>query len=210
MRNNDSCEPCDLKVLKGTVSPSSERELLRDLRIICLTGDIDDVTATEFIQDMTLLTSKSKKPITIIFASNGGEVDSGLACVRAIKGAQSKKIKVIGTVYGHCMSMAFLVLQCCDTRIMGTGDILMAHGITAFRFGDIRNHKAETKLLEFWQKYFAHVVASRCKDKKKFCTDYWITALADQMPQYFTSKECLDMGLIDDIEEPQEEVFDLW
>jgi ATP-dependent protease ClpP protease subunit len=193
-------ETCGLSVLKSVDYSAPERELLRDLRIVCLTDDIDCCNATAFIQDMILLTSKSTEPITIIIASNGGDVDAGLTCVRAIKEAQSKNIKVIGKVYGHCMSMAFCVLQCCDERIMGVGDILMAHGITSLRHGDSRSFDAETKLLKFYQRYFSNIVANRCINKKLNGTEYWLKILEDQVPQYFTSKDSLDLGLIDKVE----------
>jgi ATP-dependent Clp protease, protease subunit len=186
---------------------ASERELLREIRIVGLTEEIDFESATDFIQDLTLLTHTSSDPITVIIASNGGDVEAGLACIRSIKQAQQRGIKVIGQVYGHAMSMAFLILQCCDERVMGKGCILMAHGITSFRHGDMRNLESERKLLHFWRGYFAKLLASRCSKggdgEEQTNPEHWIKVLEDQTPQYYESDECLNLGLIDRVEEPE-------
>ena len=180
----------------------SERRQLRDRRIVLLSGCIDENTAGAFIQDFELLSSKSYEPITLIIVSNGGDVSSGLACIRAIKKAQSKGIKVIGQVHGHSMSMAFLILQCCDIRIMGKLCTLMAHGVTTFTVGDMRNVEAERKLLKYWQKELANLLAKRCTAKgTEYATpEFWHKILEDATPQFYSSEECLKMGLIDKVE----------
>ena len=175
-----------------------ERKLLRESNMVLICGEIEDCSAQDFIEDIYLIMNKNSEPITILIASDGGNVEQGLACIRAIRKAQEKGIKVIGSVHGAAMSMAFFILQACDVRKMGQLDILMAHGITSFTHGDLRNIEAEQKLMKFWQAKIASMLASRCKnDYSKL--EFWTAILSDNKPNYYTSTEALEMGLIDEV-----------
>ena len=178
-----------------------ERSELRRQRIILLSGEIDDITAHEFIEDMAILINSSKDPITIIITSPGGSAFAGLAIIRSIRHAQSLGIVVNGEVYGQAMSMAFFILQCCDNRLMGELCILMAHGVTTGFVGDMRNVDAEQKLMKLWQKELSRLVAERCSAKgSEVCThEFWTEIMQDNTPQFYSAKESLEMGLIDKI-----------
>ena len=179
----------------------TERRILRDKRVVVLCDSIHRTSAKDFVEDIEILASVGTEPITIIIASDGGDVSPGLACIRAITKAQSKGIKVIGEVHGHAMSMAFFILQWCDWRTMGKLCTLMAHGVTTFTIGDIRNIEAERKLLQYWRKEFSKFLAKRCtvRDSKYATEDFWLTILEDATPQFYDSEECLTMGLIDEV-----------
>lgn len=176
-----------------------ERRKLREERVVMVSGDIDQPCAQEFIEDIQLLVMEDEElPITIIISSQGGNVFSGLAIIRAIRMAQKRGLRVIGEVYGHACSMAFFILECCDERIMGNLDILMVHGVTTGFSGDIKNLEAETKLLTYWHGEFAELLANRCKGEHAE-PGAWFETLRDNTPQWYTAKECLDMGLVDGI-----------
>lgn len=175
-----------------------ERRKLREERLVVISGDIDQPRAHEFIEDTQLLVMEDEKlPITIIISSQGGNVFSGLAIIRAIRMAQQQGIKVIGEVYGHACSMAFFILECCDERVMGKLDIVMAHGVTTGFSGDIKNLEAETKLLTYWHGEFAELLANRCTGDSHTEPGAWFEVLRDNTPQWYTAEECLQMGLID-------------
>ena len=184
-----------------TTMVRTERQLLRDQGQVMLTDDICEYSAEEFVQDMLLLVACKPTVIRVVISSDGGEIAAGLACIRAIRQAQRAGIQVIGEVYGHAMSMAFLILQHCDERVMGAPDVLMAHGITTFTAGDIKNHEAEGKLLRYWQDYFAEFVVNRITtDDDRFKdADFWMQIMADNTPQFYGSQECLAMGLVDEV-----------
>jgi ATP-dependent protease ClpP protease subunit len=77
----------------------------------------------------------------------------------------------------------------------------MAHGITTGFTGDMRGLESENKLLNYWHEEFANLLAKRCKDGTEFAeVGYWFEILRDNTPQWYTANECLDMGLIDSIE----------
>ncbi len=179
----------------------NERRKLRDNRTIILSGELYDNTAMETIQDLEIL-PLSDEPVRLIIASEGGEVFSGLAIMRAIKKAQQRGMRIIGEVHGQAMSMAFFVLQCCDERVMGKYDNLMCHGVTTVTIGDMKNIEAETKLLIKFRGDFAELVAERCTAEGSEYKEagYWHAILEDNTPQFYDSKEALEMGLIDRVE----------
>ena len=178
-----------------------ERRLLRGKRTVLLAEDIYSSTARKFVEDVLILSDRIE-PITLVIASDGGSVQSGLACIKAIREAQAKGIKVIGRVYGHAMSMAFIILQCCDERIMGKLCTLMAHGVTTFSIGDLRNIDSERKLLGYWRKEISSLIANRCTERDSIwaTSEFWEKIMSDNTPQYYDSEECLKMGLIDKID----------
>jgi len=180
-----------------------ERRQLRDKRIILLSGEIESGTAAQFIEDIhMILLSNSEKPIVIIIASPGGNIFSGLSIIRGIRIAQRRGIRVIGQVHGQACSMAFFILQCCDERTMGRLCVQMAHGVTTGFTGDMKNMDAERKLLEYWHEQFANLMAMRCKDGTQWSNpNFWYEVLRDNTPQWYQSEECLEMGLVDRIEE---------
>jgi len=178
-----------------------ERRELRKQRTIILSGEIDTGTAHEFIEDMMILVKAGKEPMTVVITSPGGSAFAGFAIIRAIRYAQRHGVKVIGSVYGQAMSMAFFILQCCDERVMGNLCVLMAHGVTTGFVGDMRNVDAEKKLLTLWQHEIAKLVSERCTAKdSKYCTaEHWVELLRDNTPQFYSANESLEMGLVDKI-----------
>lgn len=175
-----------------------ERSLLRKQRKIIVAGEIDAGTANEFVTDMEIL-MESSEPITVLISSEGGNAEYGNACIRSIAQAQQKGIKVIGSVRGQAMSMAFFILQACTERVMGALDIIMAHGLTATSVGDMKSREAEDKLLKYFQGEYAEMVAGRCTNKR-YNVNYWKKLLTDNTPRFFTSQESLELGLVDRIE----------
>lgn len=183
------------------VTTEYERRALRKNRVIIVSGDIDSGTAHEFLEDIhMLLYEESRDPITIVIASPGGEAFSGFAMVRAIRLAQKNGIKVIGEVHGYACSMAFLLLQSCDERIMGKLDVLMAHGITTGFSGDMKNIESETKLLTCWHGELAKLVAKRCVGEYTE-PGFWFEIFRDNTPQWYTAEECVEMGVVDKVDD---------
>ncbi len=176
-----------------------ERRKLRDNRVVLLSGDIDSGGAHVFIEDIEMLAlDESREDVIIIITTPGGNVFNGLAIVRAIRRLQKLGIKVIGEVYGQAMSMGFFVLQCCDERRMGSFCTLMCHGITTGFVGDQRAIEQEQKLIEGWNVELSQLIANRCTADGEYKeSGYWYEILRDNTPMFYSSTECLKMGLID-------------
>lgn len=180
----------------------NERQQLRDKRIITLQGEIFCGGEENLIEDFTLLSLCSNDPIRLIISCEGGDVYSGLSIMRAIRKVQQLEIQVIGDVVGHALSMAFIILQCCDKRIMGKSDILMCHGGSAITVGDLKNIEAERKLMMKLQDDFSRLIAERSTSSVAEYREpgFWHAVLEDGTPQFYDIAEALEMGLIDVVE----------
>ena len=191
-----------IKILLEKKMFKTERTLLRKQRKILLIDFIGSGAAEDCVQDFQIIAADGHEPITLLIGSEGGEVDSGLTIFGAIKDAQAKKIKVIGKVFGTAMSMAFLILQMCDERIIVSSGWLMMHGVSSASCGDIKDTEAELSLLKGLRDQFAKMIASRNTSNEQLYHDekYWIAVLESKTPKFVTAQESLDYGLIDRIE----------
>ena len=182
---------------------ATERSILRARRRITLmTGPIVEGCSTETLEDLSIMTSDSREPITLVISSCGGDVFTALSIIRAIQTARKDGIEIIGQVYGEAMSAAFLILQACSKRTMGKYCLLMCHGVTTVSFGDIRNLESEQNLLKKLQADQADLISSRNTSATKLyhTSKYWLPILERNTPQFYGADEALKMGLIDEVE----------
>ncbi len=157
----------------------------------------DEVEYNESLAfDLEMLHGLNHDSITLYINSNGGSVTDGISIIRVIEKIQGEGGKVIGVVRGQALSMAFLILEACAERRMGKLDLLMAHGITTFLMGDIKDINAQTKILSFWREGFAERLAASSVRPKS----YWNDILASNTPVYYTPLEAMEYGLVDVIE----------
>jgi ATP-dependent protease ClpP protease subunit len=180
----------------------SDHVLLRENRIISISGEISEGDGQIFLQDIEILCLDGNDPITIDILSPGGDIFEGFTIIRAIKLAQSKGIKVIGRVCGFALSMAFIILQCCNERKMGNYCVLMCHGATASSLGDIKDLDAQKKMLQIYRDFVSKIIATRNTSKKKDykLVSYWYAILEDNTPLYYNSTESIETGLVDIVE----------
>ena len=188
--------------MKDTIRfEADERSVLRKKGIVQLSGEIGCCTCECFVQDLLLL--GGRKQIDIYISSPGGDVSDGLAMIAAIRGVQAKGTVVRAVVYGHASSMAAVILEYCDVRVMDREAILMMHGIREFQEGDIKNAEIEIALLHDLTRSQAAQIALRCKqskaDKQLQDEDYWCALLTEDTPHYFLSDQAKAAGLIDEV-----------
>ena len=180
---------------------SSDILKLRKQRIILLSSGIDDCTASEFTNEILIMVAENKKPIRVIISSPGGDILDGMTIIRAIQHAQNHGIKVTCEVFGHALSMAFVISQAGDYRIMGSGDVLMCHGFFVLQGADRKGREAEDKMLKDAEENFCNMISKKntSKHKEFHNVDYWHALMAEETPNYYTSTESIDMGLVDEV-----------
>ncbi len=180
---------------------TDERAMLRKKNTIILSGEINEVSAECFIQDMLILAGQEE--VKVVILSPGGELTDGLAITAAIREAQKEGTKVVGQVYGHASSMASFIFEYCDIRRMDKDAILMIHGVREFQEGDIKNTEIEIALLHDMMHSQAEQLAARCReagaDKDLQEVDYWEQMLNEDTPHYFLADQALAAGLIDEV-----------
>lgn len=164
-------------------------------RVIYLDDEIDANSTSVFIKNLRYL-DKTGGDINIIMNCEGGDVSCGFAMYDAIK-ACTNEITI--KVYGSCMSMATVVLQAADKRIMGQNARMMVHvgGMEiGGHFNNVKRAVAENDQLD------------------KICMDIYLDKIHEVNPDfkrnqlqkmmefdtYISAQKCLELGLIDEID----------
>ena len=145
-------------------------------------------------------------PMNITINSPGGSVIDGMHLFDQViayskrpwdtsdkpKGSHDTSI----TVRGYAASMAGILLQSADKRVIGPESYLMIHEVSSFAGGKIGEIKDELKFLDKISERVANIFVSRSNGKitleefKKQWnrTDWWLT-----------SEEALEFGFVDEI-----------
>ena len=93
-------------------------------RTIFMNNEVDSDCAANFMKNMLWLESSNSEPITIILNNTGGEENDGLAIYDTIA---NSPCEVTVKVFGSCMSMASVILQAADRRVMSRNSRIMIH-----------------------------------------------------------------------------------
>jgi len=146
-----------MKTQKGNMkteaeSSSSYVTVIERLREIAIFGSVSDETVCNVITALRQFDTKGKKNIGLIVSSSGGDEGSGWAIYDALRLARSK---IIGQCFGECMSIAALILQGCDTRLLSPNCRFMIHDgtfATSAALTQVKNAVEEEVFLT--QKYY--------------------------------------------------------
>lgn len=115
-----------MKIRNGCDEHDPEPGIACDVenREIYFFGNVHDAVAEEIIINLRHLDKISSANISLIINSGGGDINSGFAIYDTMEACRSK---IIGTVLGSCCSMASLIFQGCDTRIIAKNARFMIH-----------------------------------------------------------------------------------
>lgn len=133
--------------------------------------------------------------ITIIFTSPGGSVVDGMALWDYLHSMKDTGHRLITVAQGMAASMAGILIQAGDERIMGKESYLLIHQVQAGVMGSFGELEDRMKWLELVQERILDIFAKRSKMprnqiKKKWTrTDWWLS-----------SDEALDLGFVDKVQ----------
>jgi ATP-dependent Clp protease protease subunit len=95
-----------------------------EAREILVFGMIDTDVAAKVFAGLRLLEKENRKDITLFLNSGGGEEVAGWVIYDALRLCKSN---IVCQGYGSCMSMAALILQGCDKRLLAPHCRFMVH-----------------------------------------------------------------------------------
>lgn len=155
-------------------------------------ADIDSKTAEMAIKALHLLSASAPdKPIRIILCSFGGCVYSGLAIYDAIRSCPNY---VTIEVMGAAMSIASIILQAGDHRVLHPNATIMIHdGYDSASDLIPRSIESQAAYGKILRKKFYEIYASRSQEKPS----YFEKACAADT--YYTAEQALEKGLSDEI-----------
>lgn len=159
-------------------------------------SETDVIMAERLIKNLAILESRSADPITILMINPGGEIASGLAIYDAIRACKSHiTIKATGT----CHSMATIILQAADVRLISANLEFMIHKGTREHAED---HATNIENLLEWEKRqdldCNNIYLRKIKRKHP---DFTLKRLTNDIKfdKFMKAQEVIDLGLADEI-----------
>lgn len=135
---------------------------------------------------------ESKDPIVIRFSSPGGSVIDGLALYDYIQSIRADGIRVTTCTLGMAASMACILLQAGDVRVIGENAHILIHEISAGAVGKLSDMEDETKFVRRLNDRLVGILASRSKMKR-----HTIKAKAKRKDWWLASDEVIKYGFAD-------------
>jgi len=166
-----------------------------ETRTLCLFGEVDEGMADRAMKGLILLAADdAAKPVTIYLNSDGGSWTDGAAIYSFIK---QMPYHITIKAYGACMSMATVILQAGDTRLVDRLCTFMIH-----HGSDSREDKQHTIDYERWadvSKYNRKQMCDIYAEKSSQKTAYWQRKC---MHDYIlTPEQVVEEGLADGLVE---------
>jgi len=145
------------------------------------TSIVGEVNGTSIGQTLDAISkSDPKQTFYIYLQSPGGSVFAGKQLVDYLK-STDRKIVCIGNT---AISMAFVILQACPTRIVTEDAVLMSHQISTGMEGSLKQVKAAVTLMEKLEKLYDTMIAKRLKlsledYRAKIDPEFWMLGSED-------------------------------
>jgi ATP-dependent Clp endopeptidase proteolytic subunit ClpP len=130
--------------------------------------------------------------MTVVFTSPGGSVIDGFALWDHIKSLQANGHKFTTVSQGLAASMAGILLQAGDERVMGAESWLMIHEASFGAQGSMGEVKDTVEWVEKVQDRILSIFASRSKMTKTQIKNKW-----NRKNWWLSSTEALKLGFID-------------
>lgn len=164
-------------------------------RVIHFVDVVEWKSTRAAITQLAEMVRASEDPIEIIFHSPGGDVFSGNALFDYIQMVRETGVKVTTVALGGAFSMAGILLQAGDHRVMTPNSWLMIHEVgSGLSYGTTSSFKDEVELLSRLEKAGNAILASRStltvKEIEDRChrKNWWLNA-----------EEALKFGFVDEI-----------
>jgi ATP-dependent Clp protease protease subunit len=158
-------------------------------REIYLMGFVDTNSVHDCISALRQLDRSGSGAINLIICSHGGQDDAGFAIYDAI---EMTKSKVIAHVYGECKSIAVLILQACDTRILAPNCRLMVHN-GSVSFGSLTMPEVKSYSKEFFDTTSNYV---KCISDRTGLSIEQVQEMCDK-ETYMSAEVALGLGFAD-------------
>jgi ATP-dependent protease ClpP protease subunit len=168
-------------------------------------GDLTQEEAERFSKTMWIIAQSridivrpEDKAITVFLNSNGGDVGAGFAVMEMVyRLRRDYQIPVTMIVTGVAYSMAAVVLQAASHRVMGELSTLMLHSpIWVLTGKDAQIFQDYERLAGNYRQMIGRIFTRRTGYKDE---TFWVDFIYSRRDLFLTAKECLEMGLVDEV-----------
>lgn len=161
-------------------------------------GSVTSLTAAACIDQLSAWMRQAPEgaqlDIELIFNSPGGSVIDGMALWDYVQLVKSKGHKVTTSCYGMAASMAGILLQAGNVRVMGAESYLLIHEVSFGAGGKIGEVEDEVEFVKKIQARVVKIFADRSKLTANQIRSKW-----RRKDWWLDSSEALALGLIDEI-----------
>lgn len=177
-------------------------ELAEDRYHFAYTFDspVGEGSVTRCIKQLALWSrTKPGCAIEIVFDSPGGSVIDGMHLFDYFQLLRQKGHHLTFIALGYAASMAGILLQAADERVIGRESYVLIHEISTFTGGKIAEIEDEVKFIKKIQKRVADIFVSRAEGKmtRSYFQSHW-----RRKDWWLDSEEALKLGICDRILTP--------
>ena len=155
-------------------------------------GNGDDTQSKSFITALAEANA-SGLPIQLRINSRGGDMHHGMGIQNAIR---RNPVPIEGFNDGECSSMAFGIWLACDKRHMPATAVAMAHNASTWAWGDAEDFRNTADQLDAHDVTVRTLLVERTNLTEAEVNERFLNG----KDNYLTAQDCLDLGLIDEIE----------
>ena len=132
--------------------------------------------------------------IEVIFNSPGGSVIDGMALYDYFQTLRRKGHKLTTVTFGMAASMAGILLQAGDVRVIGAESYVLIHEISTGAIGKIGEIEDVVEFTKKIQKRVLAIFALRSKKPVSYFEKHW-----RRKDWWLDSEECMQLGIVDEI-----------
>ena len=132
--------------------------------------------------------------IEIIFNSPGGSVIDGMALYDYFQTLRRAGHKLTTVTYGMAASMAGILLQAGDVRVIGAESYVLIHEISTMAIGKIGDLEDVVEFCKKIQKRVIDIFATRSNKPASYFEKHW-----RRKDWWLSSDECVKIGIVDEV-----------
>ncbi|KKN37630.1 hypothetical protein LCGC14_0761450 [marine sediment metagenome] len=132
--------------------------------------------------------------IEIVFNSPGGSVMAGMALFDHIQAIRKAGHQVTTVSNGYAASMAGILLQAGDIRVIGKESYVLIHQISSGAVGKIGEIEDVVKFLKLVSKRVLGIFADRSNKPASYFEKHW-----ERTDWWLDSEECMKIGFVDEV-----------
>lgn len=158
-------------------------------------GSIDQTSVAACMEQLTIWNRVDPGcDIEIVFNSPGGSVMSGMALFDHIRDIRKAGHKVTTVSQGYAASMAGILIQAGDVRVIGKESYVLIHEISTGAVGKIGEIEDVVEFTHKIQDRVLDIFAERSKKKAAYYAKHW-----KRKDWWLDSTECLEIGFVDEV-----------
>jgi ATP-dependent Clp endopeptidase proteolytic subunit ClpP len=183
-----------LELLKAERDLAAVKAGMSHRRILTLNGNVNESSVGALAKDLGILTSRSLDPVEIRMMSPGGAVLAGFALYDAMLATRREGVHLTTLGVGYTASMAGVLIQGGDTRVIARNAYFHIHEVSAGSSGNVSEMKDAAKFAETLWIHLSDILAHRSNWSAEDLRDR-----VERKDWWMGAEEALAEGFVDEV-----------